>query len=128
MVCPAATLTQIRDCAISWQGPRLSDRVGHERPVPPGADLRGSRGPGQHVGPGSAFWLSRLQSPQLQSIQRAKARMTRLTTTFQGMEFIKILLEALGWNAFSLVKGTAALSPVGKLGNTSPTEAAGVVA
>lgn len=34
--------------------------------------------------------------------------MTRLTTTFQGMEFIKILLEALGRNIFSLVEGTAA--------------------
>ena len=30
--------------------------------------------------------------------------MKRLTTTFQGMEFIKILLEALGWNAFSPCK------------------------
>lgn len=31
--------------------------------------------------------------------------MKRLTTTFQGMEFIKILLEALGWNVLPLVKG-----------------------
>lgn len=31
-------------------------------------------------------------------------RMKRLTTTFQGIEFIKILLEAFGWNAFSPCK------------------------
>lgn len=36
--------------------------------------------------------------------------MKRLTTTFRGMEFIKILLEALGWNAFPLVKWELQLS------------------
>ena len=50
--------------------------------------------------------------------------MKRLTTTFQGMEFIKILLGALGWNAFWPCKtGTAAQSPVGKLGTSSETSA-----
>ena len=58
-----------------------------------------------------------LSSLQLQATQQAKnTRMKRLTTTFQGMEFIKILLEALGWNAFSPCKAELQhQSPVAEL-------------
>lgn len=54
--------------------------------------------------------------------------MKRLTTTFQGMEFIKILLEALGWNAFSPRKTELQhQSPVAELTGSSETSGCGGV-
>lgn len=51
-----------------------------------------------------------------------KAHVKRLTTIFQGMEFIKILLEAFGWNAFSpCITGTTAVSSIGQFQIRSET-------
>lgn len=57
----------------------------------------GNRGPVQHLGPGAAFTPPLLLVPTAAVHSKSKnACMRSLTTTFQGMEFIKILLGALG--------------------------------